>query len=98
VRANLVIPHAYQSLDQDVAVQQHEAAHELSGAGPALLPQPLTATHQLLMRHLHPGTHSFIHSFTHSFIHSFVRSFIHSFNCSFNLSSIDFIRESCFSS
>ncbi len=70
-QADLVIPHAHQSLDQDVAVQQHEAAHELGGAGPALVPQPLTATHQLLMSHLHPDTHLLIHSLVHLFIHSF---------------------------
>lgn len=58
--ADLVVPHAHQSLHQDVAVQQHQAAHELRGAGPALCPQPLTATHQLLMCHLHPNTHPLI--------------------------------------
>ena len=47
-----MVAHTHQGLDQDIAVQQHESAHELSGACPALLPQPLSATHQLLMRHL----------------------------------------------
>ena len=48
-----MVPHANQCLDQNVAVQQHQAAHELVGAGLPLLPQPATAVHQLSMGHLH---------------------------------------------
>ena len=53
-----MVPHANQGFDQDVAVQQHEAAHELGGGGLALLPQPPTAAHQLSMGHLHFTTTS----------------------------------------
>lgn len=53
-----MVPHADQGFDQDVAVQQHEAAHELGGGGLALLPQPPTASHQLSMGHLHFTTAS----------------------------------------
>ena len=53
-----MVPQAHQGLDQDVAMQQHEGAHELIGAGLPLLPQPATAAHQLCMRHLHSTTSS----------------------------------------
>lgn len=72
-----MVPHAHQSLDQDVAVQQHQAAHELRGAGPALCSQPLTAAHQLLMRHLHPKARSLIHLLDCSFVHPFTHSLNH---------------------
>ena len=51
-----MVGHAHKGLDQDVAVEQHEGAHELVGAGLALLSQPLAAAHQLGMRHLHTTT------------------------------------------
>ena len=54
--AHHMVPHAHQRLDQDVAVQQHEGAHELVGAGLTLLPQPATAANQLCMGHLHSTT------------------------------------------
>lgn len=42
---HLVVGHAHEGLDQDVAVQQQEGSHELVGAGLAPLPQPLAAAH-----------------------------------------------------
>ena len=66
--AHHVVPHAHQGLDQDIAVQQHEGAHELVGAGLPLLPQLPTAAHQLCMSHLHSAPTINPHEhYTHGF-------------------------------